>query len=234
MRTKAGLLAEGKRDFNAVSGKLDCRLASLRRSREISTNEGVPGDESPNEICVTDPDKLAHDVVVCRIVPHMRSCRSAHVGTTLPGGPAGPHISLQLQYGEPVTSPWGGLTVSGIQVAGAVAVVTGGPSGIGRALAQRFAQRFGLIDVHRSNAGIGDPTWLGTNEQRERAFKVHMLAHVYVARHLDGPARSWPRDDHRIGCRSPTTTTWCWGVAMPWNPKRWPSPSRSRSLAATS
>jgi NAD(P)-dependent dehydrogenase (short-subunit alcohol dehydrogenase family) len=126
-----------------------------------------------------------------------------------------------------------GVTVSGIQVAGAVAVVTGGGSGIGRALAQRFAadgaravvvagrnvdrvkavadalpveaagigldvtdeaavktaideieQRFGPIDIYCSNAGILDSPGLGTDEQWEHNFKVHMLAHVYVARHL--------------------------------------------------
>jgi NAD(P)-dependent dehydrogenase (short-subunit alcohol dehydrogenase family) len=123
--------------------------------------------------------------------------------------------------------------LSGIQVAGAVAVVTGGGSGIGRALAQRFAadgaravavagrnvdrvkavadelpvpaagigldvtdeaavkaaieeieQRFGPIDIYCSNAGTFDSPGLGTDEQWERNFKVHILAHVYVARHL--------------------------------------------------
>jgi NAD(P)-dependent dehydrogenase (short-subunit alcohol dehydrogenase family) len=118
-------------------------------------------------------------------------------------------------------------------VAGAVAVVTGGGSGIGRALARRFAadgaravvvadlnaegakavaqalpveavgigldvtdevaakaaiddieQRFGPIDIYCSNAGVGSSAGLGTDEQWERSFKVHVLAHVYVARHL--------------------------------------------------
>ena len=123
--------------------------------------------------------------------------------------------------------------MSGIQVSGSVAVVTGGASGIGRALARRFAadgarvvvvadldeegakalavtlpveavgfgldvtdeaaviaaideteQRFGPIEIYCSNAGIGDAFGLGTDEQWERNFKVHVMAHVYVARHL--------------------------------------------------
>jgi NAD(P)-dependent dehydrogenase (short-subunit alcohol dehydrogenase family) len=125
------------------------------------------------------------------------------------------------------------MTLPGTQVAGAVTVVTGGGSGIGRALSRRFAaegakaivvadlnadaaqavaaelpvdslgigldvtdetaviaaldqieQRFGPIDIYCSNAGVGGAAGLGTNEQWDRAYRVHVLAHVYIARHL--------------------------------------------------
>ena len=121
----------------------------------------------------------------------------------------------------------------GTQVAGAVAVITGGAGGIGRALAQRFAadgaravviadldtdaaasvaaalpveslgigldvtdeiavraaidaieERFGPIDLYCSNAGVGGAAGLGTDEQWDLAYRVHVLAHVYLARHL--------------------------------------------------
>jgi NAD(P)-dependent dehydrogenase (short-subunit alcohol dehydrogenase family) len=119
------------------------------------------------------------------------------------------------------------------QVAGGLAVVTGGASGIGRALAQRFAadgaravvvadlngveadalakllpvealgigldvtdepaveaaigeieDRFGPIDLYCSNAGVGGAAGLGTDEEWDIAYRVHVLAHVYVARHV--------------------------------------------------
>ncbi len=114
----------------------------------------------------------------------------------------------------------------------AVAVVTGGASGIGRALATRFAAegaravvvldrdgtaaeqvaagipvaagypldvtdepavaraadlieaRHGPIDLWCSNAGVlGDPG-LGTDAEWALAWRVHVLAHVYAARHV--------------------------------------------------
>jgi NAD(P)-dependent dehydrogenase (short-subunit alcohol dehydrogenase family) len=125
------------------------------------------------------------------------------------------------------------MTLPGTQVAGAVTVVTGGASGIGRALARRLAadgaavvvvadrngagatevaeelpvsslgitldvtdeaavkaaldqieERFGPIDIYLSNAGVGGSADLGTDAQWELAYQVHVLAHVYLARHL--------------------------------------------------
>jgi NAD(P)-dependent dehydrogenase (short-subunit alcohol dehydrogenase family) len=125
------------------------------------------------------------------------------------------------------------------RLAGSVAVITGGASGIGRALAERFlaegaktvviADRsavateaaaaelaqsapdgatvlgigldvtdetavlaavaqidgeVGPIDIWCSNAGISTGPDLGSDEIWDAAVKVHMLAHLYVARHV--------------------------------------------------
>jgi NAD(P)-dependent dehydrogenase (short-subunit alcohol dehydrogenase family) len=122
----------------------------------------------------------------------------------------------------------------GAQLVDSVAVVTGGASGIGRALAERFAAEgaravvvadrdadgastvaaglgspvalgFGLdvtdeaalkavadrveseigpIDLWCSNAGVGAAPGLGTNDEWDLAFGVHVMAHVYAARHV--------------------------------------------------
>jgi len=122
----------------------------------------------------------------------------------------------------------------GVEVAGSVAVVTGGANGIGRALAERFAaegaravvvadldgeaairvaeslggpahrglaldvtdesavraaaerimDEFGGIDIYCSNAGIGNAPGLGTDAQWDQAYRLHVLAHVYAARHV--------------------------------------------------
>jgi NAD(P)-dependent dehydrogenase (short-subunit alcohol dehydrogenase family) len=114
----------------------------------------------------------------------------------------------------------------------AVTVVTGGASGIGRALAQRFVaagaravvvldrdggaadevaatipracgyqldvtdeprvaelaglieERHGPIDLWCSNAGILGGPGLGTDAEWATAWSVHVLAHVYAARHV--------------------------------------------------
>jgi NAD(P)-dependent dehydrogenase (short-subunit alcohol dehydrogenase family) len=117
---------------------------------------------------------------------------------------------------------------------GAVAVVTGGASGIGAALAHRFAregaravvvadldaqraaevaarlpgplalgvrldvtdeaqvaalaarvaEEIGPIDVYCSNAGVAGVAGLGDDADWQRAWQVHVLAHLYVARHV--------------------------------------------------
>jgi NAD(P)-dependent dehydrogenase (short-subunit alcohol dehydrogenase family) len=131
-----------------------------------------------------------------------------------------------------------GSTMPGTPIAGAVAVVTGGAGGIGRALAGRFAAEgaravivadldgtaaaatagelgqaraaglvqgaeldvtdeaavAGLVDrieaevgpitLWCSNAGVGGAPGLGTDEQWAQAWGVHVLAHVYAARHV--------------------------------------------------
>jgi NAD(P)-dependent dehydrogenase (short-subunit alcohol dehydrogenase family) len=116
---------------------------------------------------------------------------------------------------------------------GAVVVVTGGASGIGRGIAERAAAQaaravvvadvdatraaevaatlggvghglgldvtdetavaraieeitsiVGEIDIWCSNAGVPTGPGLGEDADWERGFRVHVLAHVYVARHL--------------------------------------------------
>jgi NAD(P)-dependent dehydrogenase (short-subunit alcohol dehydrogenase family) len=114
-------------------------------------------------------------------------------------------------------------------IAGNVVVVTGGASGIGRALAERFARegasvaivdldqercdnaasslpraigvaadvadfeaveamvrqvesRLGPIGIYCSNAGVADSGGLGTEEEWDRAWRVHAMAHVHAAR----------------------------------------------------
>jgi NAD(P)-dependent dehydrogenase (short-subunit alcohol dehydrogenase family) len=122
--------------------------------------------------------------------------------------------------------------MSNTRVAEAVVVVTGGASGIGRALAERAAaegakavvvadrdragaeavatgiaggvglavdvtdenavrkavewidREVGPIDIFCSNAGIVGGPGLGDDAAWDATFKVHVLAHVYVARHV--------------------------------------------------
>jgi NAD(P)-dependent dehydrogenase (short-subunit alcohol dehydrogenase family) len=119
----------------------------------------------------------------------------------------------------------------------AVAVVTGGASGIGAALARRFAaegaravvvadlnadgaaavaasldcpvpvgigldvadeaavadaaamvgREIGPVDLWCSNAGVVSQPGLGADADWQRAFQVHVLAHVYAARHVVPP-----------------------------------------------
>ncbi len=122
----------------------------------------------------------------------------------------------------------------GAVLAGSVAVITGGASGIGRALAERFAAegargvvvadrdgaraaavadglacevRLGLaldvtdsdavraavdrveseigeIDLWCSNAGVPTGAGLGEDSDWDLAWRVHVMAHVYAARHV--------------------------------------------------
>jgi NAD(P)-dependent dehydrogenase (short-subunit alcohol dehydrogenase family) len=119
--------------------------------------------------------------------------------------------------------------MTGIDLDGAVAVVTGGAGGIGRALTARLAaegarvavvdldgaaaeraaaefpgaiglaadvgdsaavqgmvdavvDRLGPIDVYCSNAGIGGGRSLGKEDDWERSWRVHGMAHVHAAR----------------------------------------------------
>ena len=121
--------------------------------------------------------------------------------------------------------------MTGIDLAGAVAVVTGGAGGIGQALTARLAAegarvavvdldvraaeavaarfpgsiglgvdvgewsavqrmidqvttRLGPIDLYCSNAGVGTGRQLGEEEDWERAWRVHGMAHVHAARAL--------------------------------------------------
>jgi NAD(P)-dependent dehydrogenase (short-subunit alcohol dehydrogenase family) len=125
----------------------------------------------------------------------------------------------------------------GLAVRGAAVVVTGGASGIGRALAERFSAEgaravvvadldadkaawvagglpaptsigVGLDVTHEpavrdlvqrleselngadlwcSNAGVGSGAGLGEDTDWERSWRVHVLAHVYAARHALPP-----------------------------------------------
>jgi NAD(P)-dependent dehydrogenase (short-subunit alcohol dehydrogenase family) len=89
------------------------------------------------------------------------------------------------------------VVVADLDGAGAEALAAGLPGGVGvgmavnvadetalRALADRVATEIGAIDVYCSNAGIADAPGLGDDQQWERAFGVHVLAHVYAARHI--------------------------------------------------
>lgn len=53
-----------------------------------------------------------------------------------------------------------------------------------QALADRVEAEIGPIDFYLSNAGVGDAAGLGDNDGWSLAFKVHVMAHVYAARHV--------------------------------------------------
>ena len=53
-----------------------------------------------------------------------------------------------------------------------------------KAAVERVETEIGPIDIWLSNAGVGDAPGLGTDDQWGRAFGVHVLAHVYAARHV--------------------------------------------------
>jgi NAD(P)-dependent dehydrogenase (short-subunit alcohol dehydrogenase family) len=132
-----------------------------------------------------------------------------------------------------LTGKWEGGSMP-VTLSGAVVVVTGGASGIGAALARRFAaegaravvvadldadgaaavaggldcpvrlgvgldvtdeaqvaalaariaEEIGPVDLYCSNAGLAGMPGLGTDAEWQRAWAVHVLAHVYAARHV--------------------------------------------------
>jgi NAD(P)-dependent dehydrogenase (short-subunit alcohol dehydrogenase family) len=51
-------------------------------------------------------------------------------------------------------------------------------------LADRVESEVGPISLWCSNAGVGNAPGLGTDEQWAQAWGVHVLAHVYAARHV--------------------------------------------------
>jgi NAD(P)-dependent dehydrogenase (short-subunit alcohol dehydrogenase family) len=53
-----------------------------------------------------------------------------------------------------------------------------------KALVDRIESEIGPIDLWISNAGVGGAGGLGTDEQWNLAFGVHVMAHVYAARHV--------------------------------------------------
>ena len=53
-----------------------------------------------------------------------------------------------------------------------------------QAAIERVETEVGPIDIWLSNAGVGDAPGLGTDDQWDLAFGVHVLAHVYAARHV--------------------------------------------------
>jgi NAD(P)-dependent dehydrogenase (short-subunit alcohol dehydrogenase family) len=89
------------------------------------------------------------------------------------------------------------VVVADLDGAGAAAVAAGlsSPIALGvalnvtdeagiRALAERVESEIGPIDLWVSNAGVGNAGGLGTDEEWDLAFGVHVLAHVYAARHV--------------------------------------------------
>ena len=53
-----------------------------------------------------------------------------------------------------------------------------------KALADRIESEYGGVDIYLSNAGVGGTGGLGDDATWDRSFKVHVLAHVYAARHV--------------------------------------------------
>jgi NAD(P)-dependent dehydrogenase (short-subunit alcohol dehydrogenase family) len=87
------------------------------------------------------------------------------------------------------------VVVADLDAAGAEAVAASLPRGVAaglnvadenavRALADRIEADLGAIDIYCSNAGVGDAPGLGDDDQWQRAFGVHVMAHVYAARHV--------------------------------------------------
>ncbi len=87
------------------------------------------------------------------------------------------------------------VVVADRDAAGAQTVAAGIPGGVGialdvtdedavRATAERIDREVGPIDIRCSNAGIAGSPGLGDNASWDATFRVHVLAHVYVARHV--------------------------------------------------
>jgi NAD(P)-dependent dehydrogenase (short-subunit alcohol dehydrogenase family) len=89
------------------------------------------------------------------------------------------------------------VVVTDVDEAAAVAVAASLPPGVGHgmaldvtdeaamaALVQRVQDELGPIDLWCSNAGVPTAEGLGDDADWDRSWRIHVLAHVYAARHV--------------------------------------------------